>query len=112
MKKQRFVTFTIALLILSLLAGCSELSQQQIEAKATEFVKSNVRFFAREDNSTVGITQFKIENLKSTYSDDWDVAMHVTAISGNETKQNDIAVKLDKAGNVLELNGNPLPRSR
>ena len=102
----------IFILALIFLAGCASISQQDAEQKAVGFVESNVRFFAKDDNSTVGLPQFTIDRISSINSDsNWDVVMHVTAKSGNETKQNDLSVKLDRKGNVLELNGKAIPKN-
>ena len=101
-----------ALLIgILLLSACSTISGQQAQEKAVEFVEANVKFFAMNNDSAVEFSQFDITDIKSTYLDSkWKVTMHVAASSGNETKQSDVSVLMDKKGDVLELNGKPVPR--
>ena len=96
----------LLILLIFLILGCSSIDKTQAEAKAVVFVKSNVKFYAREENSTSTLGEYKIERLESTKeSGGWNVAMHVSSTLGNETKQNDIVVSLDNSGNVLSLNG-------
>ena len=93
--------------LMFLLAGCSSISKNDAEQRAADFVKQNVKFFAREQNSSVvGFQQYSIDSLSSyKESGNWVVAMHVTASLGNETKKNDMIVKLDGSGNIVEFNG-------
>ena len=94
------------IMVLLLINSCAGIDQNQAEAKAAQFVNQNVRFFAREENSTLNLPQYRIDSITSFQEkSDWLVAIHVSAKIGNETKKNELAVKLNRQGDVLEFNG-------
>jgi galactitol-specific phosphotransferase system IIB component len=101
--KKRFI---ICIIILLLINGCSRINQNQAEAKALEFVNKNVKFFAREENTKIDLPKYNIDSLSSYQKDsDWIVIIHVSASIDNKTKKNDLIVKVDKRGKVIEFNG-------
>lgn len=101
----------LALAALLILVGCASITQDQAEKKSIDFVKNNVRFFAKTDNSTLGLPQYNIESISSYKDEDvWVVAMHVSAHMLNETKKGDMTVKISKSGKVFELNGKKVER--
>ena len=97
------------IIILLLINSCASINKNQAEAKAVEFVKQNVKFFAREENSknsTLNLTQYSVESMTSFQEkSNWVVVMHVSAKAGNTSKKNDLVIKLDRNGDVAELNG-------
>ena len=104
--KDIFSKFVFLAVSIFLIAGCSAISQKQAEAKAMQFVGNKVKFFARQENSTLTLPQHKIDSLTSYQEGkNWVVIMHVTAIVGNDTKKNDLAVKLNAQGGIIEFNG-------
>ena len=98
-------------LILLLINSCTNITKAQAEAKAIQFVNNNVKFFAREENSTLNLPQYTLDSITSYQENkNWIVVMHVSAKAGNETKKNDLLIKLDNKGDVIEFNGKKVPR--
>ena len=96
--------FLIAVLLLA--GGCASISRQDAETKALQFVSNNVKFYARNNNSTLNLPRYDFESIKSyPENSGWVVIVHVSAIAGNETKKSDLTVKLGKNGDVAEFNG-------
>lgn len=96
----------IFLVLVLLLAGCSSIDKKQAEQKAVEFVNKNVKFFARQENSTLDLPRYSVGSITSyPENDKWVVVMHVSASLGNETKKNDLIVKITRKGEVVEFNG-------
>lgn len=106
--KTKLITILILTLLLS--SGCS-INKTQAETKAIEFVNQNVKFFAREENSTLDLPNYNIESI-TIYEENknWIVLMHVFAALNNETKKNDLVVKLNRKGDIIEFNGREVPR--
>ena len=99
------------LFALILISGCTSISQKVAEAKALEFVNEKVKFFVKEENSKMDLPQYNVDSVTSYLENkDWIVVMHVSAKSGNETKKNDLIVRLDKKGDVTEFNGKKVPK--
>ena len=97
--------------LLSLLSGCTPINKDQAEAKALQFVNKNVKFFARQENSTLNLPQYTIDSMVSYQEDkNWVVAMHISSKIGNETKKNDLIIKLNGKGKVIEFNDKKVPR--
>ena len=98
-------------LILLLINSCTNITQAQAEAKAIQFVNQNVKFFSRQENSTLNLPQYILDSMKSYQENkNWIVVMHVSAEIGNETKKNDLLMKLNNKGDVIEFNGKKVPR--
>ena len=98
-------------LILLLINSCTNITQAQAEAKAIQFVDNNVKFFSRQENSTLNLPQYALESIKSYQENkNWIVLMHVSADVGNETKKNDLIIKLNNKGDVVEFNGKKVPK--
>ena len=107
MKNNKF----FLLIFLIFIMGCASIDKNTAEQKAIGFVNKNVRFFAKEQNSTLDLMQYKIDSMSSYQeNNEWVVAMHISSQLGNETKKNDLIVRMDNKGNVLELNGKKVPR--
>lgn len=100
-----------AVFILLLINGCAPIGQKQAEAKAVQFVDKNVKFFAREENSTLDLPKYSIDRIDSYQENkNWVVLIHVSAKVGNDTKKNDLVVKLNGKGDVVEFNGKGVPQ--
>lgn len=92
--------------VLFLIVGCTSITQDEAEAKALQFINENVKFFAREENSTLNLPGYRVESMTSYKEDNnWVVAVHVSAELDGEIKKNDLLVKLNRKGEVIELNG-------
>lgn len=103
--------FIFAIFILLLINSCSSVNKAQAEAKAMQFVNQNVKFFAHEENSTLNLPQYTLASIKSYQENkNWIVVMHVSAEVGNETKENDLRIKLNNNGDIIEFNGKKVPR--
>lgn len=99
------------LILISLLSGCSVITQAQAEAKAIQFVNQNVKFFSRQENSTLNLPQYTLDSIKSYRENkNWIVVIHVSAKLGNETKKNDLTIKLNNRGDAIEFNGKKVKR--
>ena len=90
--------------IAALLSGCSSISQKDAEEKATEFVKSKVKFYTKDFNQTKIIPEPVVSSIDSyKEGQNWVVIMHILGDSGNGTKKNDILVKVDDKGKVVDF---------
>ena len=100
-------TLKLMLIIAAMVVlGCSSISEQKANSVALDFVNTNVKFFARNETSTIGLEEFKVDSINSyRQGRDWIVAMHISAMRANETKKNDLILKVDSYGKVVELNG-------
>ncbi len=107
----RFSKLIYAVFILLLVTGCAAIGQKQAEAKAVQFVDKNVKFFSREENSTLNLPKYSIDSVDSYRENkNWVVLIHVSAKAGNDTKKNDLVVKLNAKGDVVEFNGKSVPQ--
>ena len=107
--KIRYLLFALLFALLAL-PSCSSISQQESEKTAVNFINSNVKFFAKEQNSTLALPKYTIDSISSyRENSDWVVIMHVSASTINETKKNDLTVKVDNRGRVVEFNGKTVP---
>jgi|SRR3989338_5048611 len=106
------ILLVISLIItLLLIDSCINITQPQAEAKALQFVKQNIKFFARDENSTVNLPEYTIGSITSYgESKNWVVLIHVSSRLGNEIKKNDLIIKLDNNGDIIEFNGKKVPR--
>lgn len=105
----RLLAFSV--IILLLINGCSAISQSQAEEKAVKFVDQNVKFFSRQEDSKLNLPQYNIDSIKSYQENkNWIVVMHVSSEVGNETKKNDLSIRLNYKGDVMEFNGKKVPR--
>jgi uncharacterized protein YxeA len=99
------------LLAVILISGCSSINKENAEVKAKEFVNEKVKFFTREKNATLNLPAYRIDSITSYQENkNWVVVMHVSAKVGNETKKNDLIVKINKKGEVIEFNGRKVPK--
>ena len=96
----------IVLCLLALVSGCSSISKTDAEAKSLAFVNENVKFFSKEGDSTLNLPQYSIDSMTSYQEGkDWVVIIHITADVANETKKNDLVVRVNNKGQVSEFNG-------
>ena len=108
-----FHTTVLLILVVLISAGCNAIDKSTAEANAVRFIDSNVKFFAREENSTLGLSQYSIDSVTSYQEGkNWVVAVHISAQVVNGTKKNDLIIKLNKKGEVIEFNGNSVPTKR
>jgi hypothetical protein len=109
--KLRMLKLLAMVFLLVLVNGCSAITKERAEAEAVKFVNENVRFFTREANNTLGFPDYSIDSIES-YKEgkDWVVVMHISAKRGNETKDNDLAIKVNNKGQVVEFNGRRVGR--
>ena len=72
-----------------LISGCSSIDKDEAESKALEFVNEKVKFFAKEEDSTLNLPQYDIDSINSFQEDkNWVVAIHVSAEVDGVTKEN------------------------
>jgi len=107
MKHKIIIILVIAVF---LVFGCSSLSKDQAEKTALNFINSNVKFFAKDQEENKDLAQYNIEDMTS-YKDgkDWVVIAHISADLKDEEKSNDISIKLNNKGQVVEFNGRKVP---
>ncbi len=89
--------------------GCSQITQQSAESIAQDFVGKRVKFFLREGNLTKEPPKYEMRIISSYKENNiWTVLIHISSTLGNETKANDLVVKVDSKGKVIEFNGVPV----
>lgn len=109
MKKRR-LNLKIAFIFLILISGCQSIDKQEAEDIALSFVKSNVKFFAKEGESQIDLPLYNIEEINSIkINNDWHVNIRISSDVDNETKKNDLQLTINNKGEIIELNGKKLP---
>lgn len=95
----------VAVFVLMTLSGCSGITKEEAEKTAKEFVGKRVKFYTKEDDLSAG-SRYSIR-ASNSYQENgmWVVVVHVSASTKNETKKNDLTVKIGKNGEVAEFNG-------
>ena len=107
-KVNKVKLFSLMIFVL-LLSSCSSITKEQAETNAVKFINTNVKFYVKDQNSTVALPQYQVEGVTSyKEGSNWVVIAHVSAKASNETKKNDLVVKLSSKGEVLEFNGKPV----
>ncbi len=97
------------IMILVFLTGCASITQQEAENKAAEFVKINVKFFAKDNEAKIGLEQYTVESTDSYQeNENWVVVMHISSQINGTEKKNDLTIKFDRKGNIVEFNGKKL----
>jgi hypothetical protein len=101
------VKICILLVLPLLLFGCSSfISQEQAKQTALLFISQNVKFYATVANSSSLVEEAKIPTTTSYKEGEvWIVVAHVTSMVNNTEKKNDLVIKVDKQGKVIEFNG-------
>lgn len=101
--------YFVFLILLIFIFGCSQVSKEEAETEALKFVESNVKFFAREGEDKLNLPKYNYNNIISyQQGNNWIVTMSVSAELNGETKKNDLTVKLNNIGKVIEFNGKSL----
>lgn len=101
----------LILIVMLLISGCGSITKDEAEEKAMEFIKKNVKFFTKEGNSTLDVPQYAIKDVSSyTEGKNFIVVAKISSSFENETKQNDMIVKVNPKGEVIEFNGQEVPK--
>jgi hypothetical protein len=91
------------------LGGCKEIDKLQAEDIAMQFVNKNVKFFARDENSTLNLPQFEVDKVNVHKEDkNWVVVMHVSSKAGNLSKEKNLTLKMSGKGDIIEFDGKPI----
>lgn len=100
------IKFIAIILLLSSLAGCSSIDQKHAEWIARNFVNERVKFFSQDESERKDLPLYDISNTTS-YEEGraWTVVLHIESRLDNETKDNDLVVKVNRKGKVVEFNG-------
>src|SRR3989338_400455 len=103
MSMKPIIAVTVVVLFLS---GCSSfISQAQAEEIARGFIEQNVKFFTKGDNASSLVDKVNVPTATSYREGDaWVVVVHVSSTVDGVEKKNDLIVKVDGGGNVIEFN--------
>lgn len=98
--------FILVGLFLLFLIGCSSIDQGHAEWIAKNFVEQRVKFFSTEEEEKKDLPQYNISGITS-YKEGklWSVVLHIESKVKNETKDNDLVVKVNRKGKVVEFDG-------
>ncbi len=105
MRRMLRMVFSLFFCFLFIIA-CSKISKKDAEGIARGFIRTRVKFFAKGEGGSMDLGSYNISKIKS-YEENrhWVVILHIESKVGNETKDNDLVVKIDKNGKVFEFNG-------
>jgi hypothetical protein len=105
MKIRNFTNFVLLCMLL-FPAGCTSIGKEQAEFQATRFIQDRVKFFSNEENQMQDIPSYNITQVTS-YEEGgiWTVVLHIESVLDNSTKDNDLEVKINRKGKVIEFNG-------
>ncbi len=97
----------LVMVISIVLSACAaSVSQSQAEGIALEFIKQNVKFFTKGDNASSLVDEVTVPTATSYKEGDvWVIAVHVSTVVEGIEKKNDLIVKVDEDGKVVEFNG-------
>jgi hypothetical protein len=102
----------VVIVALFIVACASSISQQQAESIALQFIEQNVKFFTRGENASSFVDDVNVPTATSYREGDvWVVVVHVTGVVDGVEKKNDLVVKVDKKGTVVEFNGQKLSKA-
>jgi len=98
--------FVIVSLFLLFLIGCSFVDQKHAELIAKNFVNQRVKFFSQDEEIREDLPQYNISSITS-YKEGgtWTIILHIESKLNNVTKDNDLVVKVNEKGDVMEFNG-------
>ncbi|MBL7056414.1 hypothetical protein ISS07_05870 [Candidatus Woesearchaeota archaeon] len=103
-------TIIVMVIALFLISGCSSLSKEQAEQTALSFINSNVKFFAKDQEERKDLPQYNIGSMTSYQEgSDWVVIAHISAELEDEEKTNDLSVRINREGKIIEFNGREVP---
>ena len=96
----------VIILFLLVLVGCSSIDQKRAESISKNFVEERVKFFSAEEDEKKDLPRYDISSITS-YKEGmiWVIVLHIESELDNETKDNDLIVKVDRKGDVIEFNG-------
>ena len=97
----------VAMVVVLFLSGCvSSISQAQAEYIAHVFIEKNVKFFTKDENASSLVDKVDVPTATSYRENDlWVVVVHVSSMVDGIEKKNDLIVKVDNEGKVVEFNG-------
>jgi len=102
------IFIALGLLVL-LLVGCSGIDQKKAEWTAKNFVNERVKFFSKEESEQKNLTGYNMSSITSYREGSlWAVVIHVESAVNNKTIDNDLIVKVNRKGKVVEFNGRKL----
>jgi hypothetical protein len=109
MRAYKVICLLVALLILA--NGCASISKSEAEAITGDFVNKNVKFYTKTGESSLDLPGHSIDSITSyKEGNNWVVIAHVSAQVGEEVKDNDLVLKINSKGEVIEFNGKEIPK--
>jgi len=83
-----------------------EITEADLQVKDEPAGKILRKIFSKEENETKNVPSYNISSITS-YKEGglWAVVLHIESTMNNETKDNDLVVKINKKGEVIEFNG-------
>ena len=104
--KTKKVVWALTIIFALSFMGCKNIEKEQAESIAKAFVGKNVGFYAKGEEVPVSVPNYELtvrDNIKEGKT--WVVVIHISSIVNNETKGNDVAVRINNEGKVIEFNG-------
>ena len=100
---------SILLVITIALAGCREITQQEAEDIAGNFMQEHVRFFTHDQNTSINIDSAQRKGVVSYQKEGiWYVTFHIEADHTSGIKSSDLVIGVNPQGEVISLNGKPV----
>lgn len=102
-------TLITLLLLLFLLTACTEISKEAAEAKAIEFVKERVKFYTKDNDSSLDFPIYDLSSVESYMENNkWIVIVQVST-QKNISRKTEVTVELDvRDGKVISFNNQPV----
>jgi hypothetical protein len=96
-------------ILILVIVGCTNLSQDAAETKAVQFVKERVKFYARDNGSSVDVPTYSFSKVSSYQKDNsWFVIIQISRLE-NASKKTDVLVEMDmRSGKVVTFNNKPV----
>lgn len=92
-----------------LVCACSQIKQEQAEAKAIRFVKDRVKFYTKENSSELDFPSYNFSSVRSYKEKNLWVVIIQIKTTKNQSKKTDVVVELNaRDGEITKFNNQPV----
>src|SRR3989338_7650687 len=101
-KTKVFTLILLLMIIAVILTSCKTVTQQEAESTAQKFIQQRVKFFVKNDSSTIGKYDYNMLMETAKQGNEWNILTHISTLVGNETKKKDVQIRIDAKSGKIE----------